>query len=274
MINLDLAIFLGALTGVGAAVLIFLIWRRLKIYGPVAWRHSYTFMVLAGLLLSFITSSLLESYRAPIRVQVSYQRDALPAYLADASNGQEVKRMQITHPSSAGLGLKWQPVYKNQLIFGAITLVLLLVLDSNQVKSILGRKELTFVGVGNPKTGYRPLNVDSKLILNKLEVAMIERKLYTDPTLNLDSLSTEMGISRYHLSQIMNEELDKNFYDLVNGYRVKEAIRMIEGPEFNTVNLLQLGFEVGFNSKASFYRAFKKMTNTTPAAYRDSVKEC
>ncbi len=273
MVNLELAIFLGGILGVVAGILIFLLWRRLKNYGLGTWQQSRTIMISIGLFLTLVASSLLENYRAPIEIKVRYEMgsemDPAIANLVDAG----VKRMEIRRESSAGLGLFAYPVYKKQLIIGLITLLLLLVLNAEKVKSKLGH-QLVLSANGKSKGSYKPLNIDSEEILRELEIKLREQKLFTDPSLNLDALSNEIGVSRYHLSQIINEQLDKNFYDLINGFRVQEAIRILKAPESQASNLLQLGYEVGFNSKASFYRAFKKATGTTPAAYRKSVKQC
>jgi AraC-like DNA-binding protein len=67
------------------------------------------------------------------------------------------------------------------------------------------------------------------------------------------------------LSQVINQELDKNFYELINDYRISEAVRIIESkPKKQVVDLI---YECGFNNKVSFYKAFKKRMQMTPKEY-------
>ena len=71
------------------------------------------------------------------------------------------------------------------------------------------------------------------------------------------------------MSLAINEGLKKNFYDLVNGYRVEEAKRLLVDPNSNNYTVLSIGFEAGFNSKTTFNTVFKKFTGLTPTAYRE-----
>ena len=67
--------------------------------------------------------------------------------------------------------------------------------------------------------------------------------------------------------EFWNEKLNKNFFDLINGYRVEEAKeKLSDFKEEQTI--LGIGFEVGFNSKSAFNRVFKKFTQMTPSEFR------
>jgi AraC-like DNA-binding protein len=74
-------------------------------------------------------------------------------------------------------------------------------------------------------------------------------------------------MSRHHLTQLLNEKLEKNFYSFINEYRIGEAIDRLNDPALQ-VNILSLAFDCGFNSKSSFNNYFKKITGSTPTAYR------
>ncbi|WP_405381153.1 helix-turn-helix domain-containing protein [Maribacter sp. LLG6340-A2] len=87
-------------------------------------------------------------------------------------------------------------------------------------------------------------------------------KIYLDNTLTLAKLATVMNVDRYSLSQVINQELNKNFYELINDYRIQEAVNIIESKEDKQV--LDLIYESGFNNKVSFYKAFKKRMHMTP----------
>ena len=115
-------------------------------------------------------------------------------------------------------------------------------------------------------------------MMNDYEAAlaafMQKSRIYLDPDLSLEVLATRMKMSRHHLTQLLNERLEKNFYSFINEYRIEEAIDRLNDPSLQ-VNILSLAFDCGFNSKSSFNNYFKKITGSTPTAYRkERVERC
>lgn len=110
---------------------------------------------------------------------------------------------------------------------------------------------------------------DKRKYLQKLETKLAEEKVYRNNELRLADLAEEIGISSHHLSQIINEEKQQNFFDFINAYRVEEAKKRIAQVDGQT--LLAVAYEVGFNSKNSFNSAFKKREGMTPSSYRKQV---
>ncbi len=110
-------------------------------------------------------------------------------------------------------------------------------------------------------------------ITSKIISAMDREKLYQEPELTLQDLSTKLEFPSHQVSQAINEGMKKNFYDLVNGYRVEEAKRLLLNPKNRNYTILSVGFEAGFNSKTTFNTVFKKFTGFTPTEYRDKEKE-
>jgi AraC-like DNA-binding protein len=108
----------------------------------------------------------------------------------------------------------------------------------------------------------------SDVYLKKLLAVMDTEKPYMDGDLTLARLATKLSVSAHHLSQIINERLNQNFFDFVNTYRVEEAKRMLVNPAKKHYSLLAIAEEVGFNSKSAFNTAFKKQTNMTPSEFR------
>ncbi len=104
--------------------------------------------------------------------------------------------------------------------------------------------------------------------LKKLFYLLEVEKVYRDENISLHLLSEKLSISIHHLSQIINEKMNKNFIGLINGYRVEEAKKRLLEPPPPHLSILGIAFEVGFNSKAAFNRAFKKFTGLTPSEYR------
>ncbi len=112
----------------------------------------------------------------------------------------------------------------------------------------------------------------SQEIHRKLIHLMETKKKYTDSNLKLSQLARMVATNPNHLSQVINEERQQNFYDFVNWYRIEEAKRMIADPSQQEVTLLFIAYSVGFNSKSAFNTAFKKNTGMTPTQFkRNSV---
>ncbi|MFV1884284.1 MAG: helix-turn-helix domain-containing protein [Balneola sp.] len=109
-------------------------------------------------------------------------------------------------------------------------------------------------------------------IKEKLSMLMENEKPYLDPELTLTDLAEKISLSNRELSQVINTQFDRNFSEFINSYRVEEAIRIFEKNDDPKKTILEIIFEVGFNSKSSFYTAFKKQTNTTPKIYLAKIR--
>ena len=96
---------------------------------------------------------------------------------------------------------------------------------------------------------------------------MQEQKPYLKSSFSLPDLAQQLGVSVHALSQALNHGLGKSFFELVAGYRVEEAKRLlIEQPN---IKVEEIAEQVGYNSKSSFNTAFKKFTGSTPSAFRE-----
>jgi YesN/AraC family two-component response regulator len=105
-------------------------------------------------------------------------------------------------------------------------------------------------------------------IVSRINEAMQSERLYQQAELTLQNLADRIKIPPYQVSQAINEGMHKNFYDLVNGYRVDEAKRLLLDVKNRNFTILSVGFEAGFNSKTTFNTVFKKFTGVTPTEYR------
>jgi AraC-like DNA-binding protein len=93
-------------------------------------------------------------------------------------------------------------------------------------------------------------------------------KRFLDPAFSLESLATEMEMSTSKLSSLLNQESGHNFSDYINNLRVEKAKEYLISADYATYTIVAIGLECGFNSKSTFYSAFKKFTNTTPSNYK------
>lgn len=101
----------------------------------------------------------------------------------------------------------------------------------------------------------------------KLNQLMNEGQFYKNPSLSLGELAAELDLHPNYISQIINNNGGKSFYDYVNNFRVNEFKHLISQPENKNFTLMALAYDCGFNSKSSFNRYFKKITGVTPSQY-------
>ncbi len=107
--------------------------------------------------------------------------------------------------------------------------------------------------------------------LETLITFMNDKKPYLDFELTLQKLSIKTKIPEKELSLLINHHLGKHFFDFINEYRINDAKKLLQAPSKKDLTVLEILYEVGFNSKSSFYSAFKKATNQTPTQYRKST---
>ena len=99
---------------------------------------------------------------------------------------------------------------------------------------------------------------------------MEEDKLFLDHDLNLESLARSLDSDRYSVSQVINQEFGKSFYEFINDYRVDEVVRIIQ-EEGKKRKLVDIAFLAGFNNRVSFNKAFKSRKGVTPSSYLHQV---
>ncbi|SHI46922.1 helix-turn-helix domain-containing protein [Aquimarina spongiae] len=135
--------------------------------------------------------------------------------------------------------------------------------DTNTLKNL----NFEVVPSSEKKTPDAPK--DNNILENKtkLEQFMNDEKPFLNPDLNLKELSKMLKISVPVLSETINSGFQKNFNDFINGYRVKAVQDMLKEGKQKQLSLLGIAHECGFNSKATFNRVFKKLTNSSPSEY-------
>jgi len=104
----------------------------------------------------------------------------------------------------------------------------------------------------------------------RVEQLMLKEKIFRDENLSLRNLAQQADIEPNLLSHILNTNLQKNFYEYINTFRVEEVMRRMKDPKYAHFKLLAIAYDCGFNSKATFNRAFKKETGVPPSAFKKS----
>ena len=115
------------------------------------------------------------------------------------------------------------------------------------------------------------VNHKNDVILEKISSLKRFMKIeepYLDSSLTIHNLANQINIPYRDLSILINHDLGQHFFDFVNEYRINKAKEILQNTENKKLTVLEILYEVGFNSKSSFNTAFKKQTGLTPTQYR------
>ena len=115
------------------------------------------------------------------------------------------------------------------------------------------------------KTGLK--SAESERIFHELEKQLKKEKVYKDNLLSLGRLAKRIHTQSHLLSQVINENYRKSFFELISSLRVEEAKHLLENNE--AIKVSEVAFEVGYNSISAFNTAFKKQTGLTPSQFRN-----
>lgn len=105
----------------------------------------------------------------------------------------------------------------------------------------------------------------------QLQKTMVANSLWRKNDLRLEDLAQKLELPKHYVSQVINEQFNMNFFEFVNKYRIEEAKILIEQDKTST--LIEIAYEVGFNNKVSFGKAFKNNTNLSPMEFKKSIKQ-
>lgn len=158
--------------------------------------------------------------------------------------------------------------YFNFVLFSFLLLIFGL------MQPVIYTSDVHFVEEGKGTKKYQRSGLETK---DKKEIAALivgyfnTQKSWLNPEFDLQKMAADLNLSRQNISQVINEELNKNFYRLVNEYRVNEVKQKMSDPGFSHLSLLGIGLESGFNSKASFNRVFKEIAGQTPSQYKAKI---
>lgn len=115
-------------------------------------------------------------------------------------------------------------------------------------------------------------SLSKELKENLLRLFDVE-KIYKENDISLESLAERLNTTRHNASQVINEHFEMNFHELVNKYRIQEAKYILDTDYKKSLHIIDIAYEVGFNNKVTFNKAFKKDTHLTPSEYqRASLK--
>jgi AraC-like DNA-binding protein len=106
----------------------------------------------------------------------------------------------------------------------------------------------------------------------KIEALLKNEKVYEDAELSLTQVAKQLKTNPSIISKVVNQGFQLNFNDLINNYRIEAVKEKLKAGEQKTQTLLGIAFDCGFNSKATFNRAFKKVTGLSPKEWLVKMK--
>jgi AraC-like DNA-binding protein len=121
---------------------------------------------------------------------------------------------------------------------------------------------------------YRKSSLNEQLkqrILGSIRAEFEKKDYFAENLASLSDLAKRVGESPHHVSQVINEKLGKNFFELLASYRVEKAKKILEDDKSGRLTVEEVSEMVGYNSKTAFNNSFKKITGKTPSEFRKSA---
>jgi AraC-like DNA-binding protein len=100
---------------------------------------------------------------------------------------------------------------------------------------------------------------------------ILSQKLYQNHELTLSDVAKKLDTNASVISKTINQGFQLNFNDFINHYRIEAVKQSFENGEHKKSTLLGIAFDCGFNSKATFNRAFKKSTRLSPKDFIENL---
>jgi AraC-like DNA-binding protein len=162
--------------------------------------------------------------------------------------------------------------YQGNLLLFEICLIVLLASLVIFISSVLFKaleEPHLFIFKASEKYTSSCLSKEQKQeIAEKIWQVLEQSKIFLKPETTLSDLANLIGCTPRNASQVINEVFNRNFFELINDYRVREAKKIIEKSQDPKLTILEVMYQVGFNSKSSFNTQFKKIVGITPSEFR------
>lgn len=128
--------------------------------------------------------------------------------------------------------------------------------------------------IHQPETNTNPIkntpDAETAIQIASLKIYMTEQEPYLDPSLTIQELANRINMPVRDLSVLINHHMNQHFFDFVNEFRIQKAMEILKNKSKSHLTILEILYEVGFNSKSSFNTSFKKYTTLTPTDFRNS----
>lgn len=137
--------------------------------------------------------------------------------------------------------------------------------DEQSVEGEPAEEKAKYANVSIPAETLDALNA-------QIDAIMEEQQLYLRQDLKIAEVAKLVNVPPYQLSYLFTQHMQTTFYDYLYDFRIEEFKRRIIAGELKRYTVEALAERCGFNSRASFFRIFKKKTGTTPNEYIKQLK--
>ena len=159
------------------------------------------------------------------------------------------------------------PIFKWVSVYLSLSLIFFAIRYQRQREILLATQ---FVPTPPPAAAPQIDTAYYQAIAQKITQALEKDQVFLDPSLTLPSLAQQLEESPQQASKTINTQFQKNFYQLVNEYRIQHAQSLLTNPNYQHYSILGVAMECGFKSKSTFYKLFKQATGTTPTAFQQN----
>ncbi len=102
-----------------------------------------------------------------------------------------------------------------------------------------------------------------------LKQVMHKEKLYRESELKLETLAAKLNVAKHYVSQVINQHYGVNFFEYINLLRIEEAKQLLISNDKKSMNIIEVAYTVGYNTKNTFNAAFRRIVGVTPTEYRN-----
>lgn len=227
-----------------------------------------------------------KSQKALADMQAKYENEKISHQLNIANKENNIKQIRLNEQNKRAIFLIVGIIV---LLFLSVLLVLQYRLKYKAYKKLV-QKNREFVErnrkllededshkAGNEKNGKNHIKGISEAVKSKLKNKLLnyiyEDKPYLNPELTINDMAHHLDTNAKYISQVINEEFNKNFNNFINEYRINLAIEYLTNGVKKRYSIEGISSKVGFHSKSTFNIAFKKCTGVTPSFYIKSLKK-
>lgn len=107
-----------------------------------------------------------------------------------------------------------------------------------------------------------------RALYERMSQKMQADRPWSDPDFDVDALARLLGTHANAVSRALSRAGETTFYDYVNGFRVREAQRLLADPRESRFKIEALGRQAGFRARSTFFKLFRQHTGLTPSEYR------
>jgi len=208
--------------------------------------------------------------------------------IQESFSNTDKKELQWLRYLSIGLGLIWLLAipFDETVIFSSIVVFVLFIgffginqmsifttplpIETKDENKDAEMDDIEQKSIPSEKKRYAKSGLNKEMaeqIYATLNEVMPGEALYKKDDLTLSDLAKHINVHPNHLSQVINEKEEKNFYNYINSLRIEEFIRLASQAENKKYTLISLAYDCGFNSKSTFNKHFKAYTQKTPSDY-------